>query len=270
MNFNDILSRRNKALLRELIITDFKLRYQGSALGYLWSLFRPLFLFGVLLFVFGFMLKVGSDIPYYKEYLLLGIVLWSFFVEATNNGLRAIVDRGDLLRKIKFPRYIVVVSGTISALINLGISLAVVFIFMAFSGVSITPMVLLLPLLIVELYVFTLALSFLLSALYVKFRDISYVWELLIQAAFYATPILYPLSLVKDKSHLLAKLLLINPMAQIIQDARYILITNRTDTLIGETGRWYYSLIPVAIVIIISIWATIYFRKHSRTFAEDI
>ena len=270
MNVKNLLSHKNKALLRELIITDFKLRYQGSALGYMWSLFRPLFLFGILLFVFGFMLKVGSTMPHYKEYLLLGIVFWSFFAEATNNGLRAIVDRGDLIRKINFPKFIVVVSGTVSALINFGISLVVVFIFMLFSGIELRSVALLLPILVVELYIFSLAISFLLSALYVKYRDISYVWELLMQAAFYATPILYPLSLVKDKSLLLSKLLLLNPMAQIIQDARYILITPKTDTLIGLTHNWLLVLVPVSLVILVIIYATYYFRKNSKTFAEDI
>src|SRR5471030_1004722 len=153
MNVRNIFSHRNRALLRELVATEFKLRYQGSALGYLWSLFRPLFLFGTLLVVFGFILKIGSNIEHYPIYLLLGIVLWSFFAEATNNGLQSIVGRGDLIRKINFPKYIIVISGTISALINLGISAAVVLLFLAFSAIPLRPIALVFPLLIVELYV---------------------------------------------------------------------------------------------------------------------
>lgn len=270
MDVSRIFSHRNRALLRELVATDFKLRYQGSALGYLWSLFRPLFLFGILLIVFGLILKVGSNIEHYSIYLLLGIVLWNFFLEATNNGLHSILNRGDLIRKINFPKYIIVISGTISALINLGISLIVVLIFMAFSSVELRPLALLLPLLIVELYIFALALAFFLSALYVKYRDITYIWELIMQAAFYATPILYPLALVTAKSAILAKLLLLNPMAQIVQDARYVLITPQTDTLIKLSNNKFAIAVPILIVLATVLVAGWYFKKSSKYFAEDV
>jgi len=270
MDVRRIFSHRNRALLRELVVTDFKLRYQGSALGYLWSLFRPLFLFGILLVVFGFILKVGSNIEHYPIYLLLGIVLWNFFVEATNNGLHSILNRGDLIRKINFPKYIIVVSGTISALINLGISLIVVAIFMLFSGIELRPVALAFPLIIIELYVFALALAFFLSALYVKYRDITYIWELIMQAAFYATPILYPLSLVSAKSAIIAKLMLLNPMAQMVQDARYILVTPQTDTLIKLSHNRLAIAIPALIVITTVVVAGYYFKKSSGFFAEDV
>lgn len=257
-------------LLRQLVVTDFKLRYQGSALGYLWALVRPLALFAILLTVFGFILKIGSNIPHYPLYLLLGIVLWNFFAEATNNGLQSVVNKGDLIRKLNFPKYIIVVSGTISALINLGISLVVVFIFFVFSGVELRPIALLFPLLVVELYVLALALAFFLSALYVKYRDINYIWELFIQAAFYATPIIYPMTLVVDKSPYLAKLMLLNPMAQIIQDSRYILVSNQTTTLLKLSSNWFVILIPVLLVVALVFLAIFYFRKNSRYFAEEV
>lgn len=270
MNLNNIFSHRNRTLLRELVATDFKLRYQGSALGYLWSLFRPLVLFGILLAVFGYILKIGSDIPHYPIYLLLGIVLWNFFVEATNTGLQSIVSRGDLLRKINFPKYIIVVSGTISALINLGISLVVVGIFMAFNGVELRATALFLPLIILELYVFALALAFFLATMFVKFRDIGYIWELGLQAAFYATPILYPMSFVTGKSVLLAKLMLLNPMAQIVQDARYVLVTPHTDTLAKLTNNPVAIAAPIVIILITILAASLYFRASSRFFAENV
>lgn len=270
MLVKNIFSHRNRALLRELVVTEFKLRYQGSALGYLWSLFRPLFLFGILLIVFGFILKIGSSIEHYSIYLLLGIVLWSFFLEATNNGLQSIVGRGDLIRKINFPKYIIVVSGTISALINLGISLIVVFGFMLFSGVELRSTILFLPFIILELYVFALALAFFLSALYVKYRDISYMWELLLQAAFYATPILYPMSFVTEKSTFLAKLILLNPMAQIVQDARFVLVTPESDTLLKLTNNQFIVLVPPLVVLVTVITAGLYFRKSSKYFAENV
>lgn len=270
MNPRNVFSHRNYSLLKELVATDFKLRYQGSILGYMWSLFRPLFLFTILLAVFGFVLKIGSNIEHYPIYLLLGIVIWNFFVEATNNGLQSIVGRGDLIRKINFPKYIIVVSGTISALINLGISMLVVFAFMFFSGIELRPIVGLLPLLIIELYIFALALAFFLSALYVKYRDIGYVWELLLQAAFYATPILYPLSFVTAKSPILAKIMLLNPIAQIVQDMRYVLITPQTDTLYKLSHNVFAMAVPGLIIVTVIITASMYFKNSSRYFAENV
>lgn len=270
MYIRNIFSHRNRALLRELVATEFKLRYQGSALGYLWSLVRPLVLFSILLVVFGLIVRVSSSIEHYPVYLLLGIVLWNFFVEATNMGLQSIVSRGDLIRKINFPKYIIVISGTISALINLGISLIVVAIFLLVNRIPLQLDALYFPLLIIELYVFALALAFFLSAFYVKYRDITYIWELGLQAAFYATPILYPMSLVLNKSALLAKILLLNPVAQIIQDSRYVLITHQTDTISKLSPNLLYVAAPPLIVLVTIIGAAYYFRKSSRYFAENV
>lgn len=227
-------------------------------------------MFAILLTVFGFVLKIGSTIPHYPLYLLIGIVLWNFFVEATNFGLQSIVSRGDLIRKINFPKYIIVVSGTISALINLAISLVVVLIFMAFSGVFLKPIALLFPLLIIELYVAALALAFFLSALYVKYRDIGYVWELLLQAGFYATPIIYPVSIVLKKSHLLAKLMLLNPLAQIVQDARFILVSKQTVTLQSLSHNPVLLALPLLMIALVILAASFYFRSNARYFAEDV
>jgi ABC-2 type transport system permease protein len=262
--------RYSTILLRQLVVTDFKLRYQNSALGYAWSLVRPLVLFAILLTVFGFILKIGSTIPHYPIYLLVGIVLWNFFAEATNTGLQAIVGRGDLIRKLDFPRYTIVVAGSISALINLGLSLIVVFIFLAFSGVHLTPIALLFPILVLELYLLALALAFFLSALYVKYRDITYMWELFMQAAFYATPIIYPMAVVVSKNKLIAKIILLNPMAQIIQDARYVLVSPQTVVLSDVVHSWYVIAFPIFIVLATIVAATYYFRKSSKDFAENV
>lgn len=271
MKLSNIVSRRNRILLRELVITDFKLRYQGSVLGYAWSLLKPLFLFAILYSVFGLVLRLGSDVPHFPVYLLLGIVLWSFFTEATNQGLAAIVERGDLIRKINFPKYIIVLSNTISALINLGFNLMVVFFFVVINGVDLHWYVLLLPLIIVELYVFALALAFFLSALYVKFRDIGYLWEVILQGAFYATPILYPVAMVAEQAgDFVAKLLLLNPVAQIIQDARYLLVTPESVTTWSIFGGFWYGYIPVGIIAVTIVLASWYFKRNSGSFAENV
>lgn len=215
-------------LLRELVITDFKLRYQGSFLGYLWSLLRPLALFVILYLVFVRFLRFGNALPHYPVYLLLGIVLWNYFAEVTNGGVGAIVGKGDLLRKLNFPKYVIVLAGSFSALINLAINLVVVFVFMFINSVDWQWTALLVPFVIAELFLLSLAVAFLLSAVFVKLRDVNYIWEVIMQGAFYATPIIYPLTAIPAKA---AKILMLNPVAQIIQDMRYLLVTHDTKTI---------------------------------------
>ncbi|MDB5160592.1 MAG: polysaccharide permease [Candidatus Saccharibacteria bacterium] len=269
MKLSNVFSRRNRILLRELVITDFKLRYQGSALGYAWSLLKPLFLFAIMYVVFGLLVKLGS-IEHYAVYLLLGIVLWTFFAEATNQGMSSIVGRGDLLRKINFPKYIIVLSTTISALINLTLNLIIVAVLMIFNGVEIGASAALLPLYILEIYLFALGLALFLSALNVRYRDTSHIWEIIMQAAFYATPIIYPLAIVVQKSHLAAQLLLLNPVAQAIQDARYVLITKQSITIPTLYNNDYFEIIPIAITIIVFVGGALYFKRNSKRFAENI
>ena len=129
MKFPNVLNRRNRILLNELTKTDFKLRYQGSILGYLWAIIRPLLMFGILYIVFAKFLRFGDEIPYYPVYLLIGTVLWNFFTECTNQGIQSLILRSDLMRKIAFPKWIIVLSATTTALINLGINFIVVIIF---------------------------------------------------------------------------------------------------------------------------------------------
>ena len=270
MKISNILSRRNRILLRELVITDFKLRYQGSVLGYLWSLLKPLLLFAILYVVFVQFLKFGSDVEHYPVYLLLGVVLWSFFIEATTQGMQAIVARGDLIRKINFPKYIIVISGTISALINLLLNLLVVLVFVIVNGVDLSLTTLWLPLNLLELYVFSLAIAFLLGAIYVKYRDISHIWEVFLQGAFYATPILYPISMVVAQSELVAKIVMLNPVAQIIQDARYNLISHHTTTVENLIHSPMLALLPYLFVLLLLVVAVWYFKKNQARFAENV
>jgi ABC-2 type transport system permease protein len=260
---------KNLILLRELVVTDFKLRYQGSALGYAWSLLKPLFLFAILYVVFDKFLRLGRDIEHFPVYLLFGIVLWSFFTEATSNGLQSIINRGDLIRKINFPKFIIVVSGTISALINLLINLVVVLVFVLINGDGLTWAALWVIPLIIELYIFALAIAFLLAAVNVKYRDVGYLWEIFMQAAFYATPILYPLQMVVKESELAARILMLNPVAQIVQDARYFLITPQT-LRIGDLLHDWKIIIPYVIILVLSLVAIYYFNKTSKYFAEEI
>jgi ABC-2 type transport system permease protein len=266
----NLFSKRNKALLKELVKTEFKLRYQGSALGYAWSLLKPLGLFSILYVVFVKFLRIGGDVPNFPVYLLLGIVLWNFFAEATFGALGSIVGRGDVIRKIKFPKYIIVISGTVNALINLAFNLFVVLVFALIAGADLGMRSLLAPIFIIQLYVLALGIGLFLSALYVKFRDISHIWEVLMQGAFYATPILYPVNIILDNFNpIAAKIVMLNPVAQIIQDMRFLLVTEQTKRT-TDIVQLPFSLIPYVFVLLSLALGTIYFRKKSKYFAEHI
>jgi len=263
-----IFTKKNRALLSELVRTDFKLRYQGSVLGYAWSLLRPLFLFAILYIVFVRFLKFGGTVPHYPVYLLLGIVLWNFFTEMTGQSLESIVDRGDLIRKVRIPRWIIILSRSVSALINLVLNLLVVFVFMVLSGADLAESALWFPFVLLEVYVFAFGMSLFLAALYVKYRDTKHIWEVIIQAFFYITPIIYPLAKITSLS--LQQLLLLNPMAQAIQDARSMLITPKTIT-IGEVFNTPFAhLFPLVLSVMLLVFGALYFRRESKYFAENI
>ncbi len=261
------LTDKNRAILREVIVTNFKVRYQGSVLGYMWSLLKPLFMFAILYIVFTQVFKVGDGIEHYPVYLLLGIVLWNFFTEATTTGLSSIVDSGELIRKISIPRYLIVIASIVSALINLGLSLIVVFIFALISGVPIRLEWLILPILVLELIILSQGLAFLLSAVFVRFRDISYIWEVVLQAGFYITPIIYPLQRVTDP--IFQQIIMLNPMAQIIQDMRQALVTGDSIT-VWEIGGISYGIVPVLTAVLVFVIGALHFKRKSKTFAEDI
>lgn len=262
--------RYSLILLRELVITEFKLRYQGSFLGYMWSLLRPLFLFVILYVVFTHFLGIGKDMEQWPVAMLLGIVLWNFFAEVTNNGVTSIVNRGDVIRKINFPKYVIVIAGTISAFINMLLNMVVIIAFMVISGVHFSLAALLSPIYILEIFVFALGLAFLLSAVFVKLRDINYIWEIIMQGLFYASAIIYPISMVVTMNEKAATLLLLNPVAQAIQDTRHTLVHPENHTLYELTGSIAIASIPVVIVIVTFIIGALYFKRKSPTFAENV
>ena len=264
------VTKQNKALLSELVRTDFKLRYQGSVLGYGWSLLRPLFLFGILYVIFALVLKSSGGIPHFPVYLLLGIVLWTFFTDMTTQSLGSIVGRGDLIRKIRIPRWIIVFSSSLLALVNLGLNLIIVAIVMVVNGVHLQLSIVLLPFLLLEIYLLALGVSLFLSAAFVKFRDISYIWEVLLQAAFYLTPILYAMSIITRPG--IQKVMLLNPMAQAIQDARYVSVTHdyRVVTISRVFDGGWYMYVPFAVVILVLIGGVLYFKSQADSFAENL
>lgn len=265
-----VFSKKNKALLTELVKTDFKLRYQGSAIGYMWSLLRPLFMFAILYFVFTTVFPLGKGVPHYPVYLFLGIILWNFFTEMTQQSLGSIVGRGDLIRKIRIPRWLIVTGTSLNALINLALNCTVLAVFMAINHVPIMSSIVWLPFIILEIYIFATGLSFFFAAAYVKYRDIQYIWEVMLQAGFYVTPILYPLTQIHNV--LYQKLIFMNPMAQAIQDARYAVVSHHSDVItiwrVFDSG--WYAMIPFVIVIVVLVGGIAYFRNQQNSFAENL
>ncbi|KFI84419.1 MULTISPECIES: ABC transporter permease [Bifidobacterium] len=269
---NRLQARYHYALVvfKELVKTNFKLRYQGSFLGVLWSVLQPLMLFAVMYMVFVKFLKFSDGTPTFPISLLCGTCLWQFFSESTGMGMRSIVDRGDLLRKIHFPNYIIVASTTMGSMISLAINLGVVILFGTFAHAHYTWRVLLVIPSIVQLYAISLGVALLLGSLYVYFRDIGHIWEVVLQAMFYATPIIYPISMVVDRGFgWAAKVMMLMPTTQTIMDIRHNLLSPEYIPTVWTTvnNKWL-CLIPYVSSIVI-LWLGIHvFRKYSAKFAE--
>ena len=258
-------------VFKELVKTNFKLRYQGSFLGVLWSVLQPLMLFAVMYVVFVKFLKFSDGTPTFPISLLCGTCLWQFFSESTSMGMRAIVDRGDLLRKIHFPNYIIVASTTMGSMISLAINLCVVILFGTFAHAHYTWRVILVIPSIIQLYAISLGVALLLGSLYVYFRDIGHIWEVLLQAMFYATPIIYPISKVQKNPEFswAADLLMLSPTTQTIMDIRHNLLSPEyVPTIWSMIDNRWLCLLPYALSVIV-LWAGIHvFRKYSAKFAE--
>lgn len=267
--------RYSLILLKELVRTDFKVKYQDSFLGYLWSALKPLFIFTILYVVFIKVLRVGANIENWAVALLMGIVLWQFFTDITGGTLKSIVNKGGLLRKMKFPRYIIIVSSAVSALITLSINLVVIVFFAAINHVPLTWGVLIIIPLIVQLFIFAIGVAFFLSAAYVRFRDIQYIWEVVSQGLFYGSAIIFPVSLIANIGgsigDTLVRVALANPVAQIIQDARHNAINNEIPSLWTVSGESMIAyLVPISVTVIVFLAGGWYFKKKSPYFAEDV
>lgn len=220
------MQKQNLNIIRELVISDFKLRYQNSYLGYLWTLFKPMLLFGVIYLVFSVFMK--SPVPNYPIYLLLGILLWNFFAEATLIGMNTFLNKRDLVTKIYFPRATLIFASTVSSLVTLLLNLIIFFIFLGFSGVQPGPEAFFFILYLVEVYLITTGITFILASLFLYFKDLQHIWEILLQIGFWLTPIIYPLTIVPEKYH---RYIFLNPMARIIEYSRDIFIRHNIPDL---------------------------------------
>lgn len=262
------LTDRNKAILREIVAADFKVRYQGSFLGYVWAVLKPLLMFAVLYVLFTYVAPIGKGVEHYGVSLLIGVVLWNFFQETTMMGASSIVENGDLIRKISIPRYLIVIARSVSALINLGLSLIVVVIFALMNGIMPAWSWLLMIPAIIELYIFSLGVAFVLATALVRFRDITYIWEVFLQAGFYASAIMIPMKVVPVKWH---DIFFMNPIVQIVQDARAVIIPSEHNITIWNTVQNPLAkMTPFLIITAICVVGILYFRNQSKYFAEDV
>lgn len=258
-------------VFKELVKTNFKLRYQGSYLGVLWSVLQPLMLFAVMYVVFVKFLKFTDGTPTFPISLLCGTCLWQFFTESTSMGMRSIVDRGDLLRKIHFPNYIIVAATTMGSMISLAINLGVVILFGFFAHAHYTWRVITVIPSILQLYAISLGVALLLGSLYVYFRDIGHIWDVILQALFYATPIIYPLSMVQKnpKFSWAADFMMLVPTTQTIMDIRHNLLSPEyVPTIWTVVDNKILCLIPYVLSVLV-LWLGVHvFRKYSAKFAE--
>jgi ABC-2 type transport system permease protein len=267
--------RRFFDLLWLLSVTEFKRTYFGTVFGYLWSLVRPLMLFGVLLFVFTQVFKIGSELHNYPVLLLLGIVQFTFFQEASTNAVTSVVAQEGVVRKTQFPRLVIPLSTVVTAGFNYCLNLVIVFIFILAWGVDPTwTWLLFLPATAV-LFVFTAAVSMTLSVLYVRFRDVAIIWTVAAQMLFYATPILYPLGPkptgIDNQS--VERLLMINPLGVLFQQVRvWILAEPRSvaPTASMAAGGAIHLLPAAAIFVGVCAFGAWIFNRDAPRIAEDL
>jgi len=259
--------RRFMSLTYTLAITDFKLRFFGSALGYLWSLARPLLLFGTLYFVFTEIVRFGEGIEHYPVYLLSSIVLFTFFSETTSRGVRALVERENLLRKIRFPRMVIPLSVALHSLFNLGLNLIVVFAFVFASGIEPTLDWFQIPLLIGMLVFFATGVTMLLSALYVRFRDMEPIWEVALQLLFYGSPVIYVITTVPDS---VRELVMFNPIASILTQWRHAVIDQDAPTAGTAIGGLELLVVPVVFVLALFALGWWVFTREAPRIAENL
>ena len=264
--FRSTATVRNLDLVRELAITQFKLKYTGSVLGYVWSLLKPLMLFGVMYEVFGHLFHQDQ----YKDFpiqLLVGIVIWNFFGETTGTAMSSIASNGHLIRKASFPRVILVIASSLTALFTFLINIALIIIVAApLHGMDLGLRTLTVPLFLLELYVFTLGVSMLLASLFVFFRDLGHIWEVASLVLFYGSAVVYLFDTVIPKS--VKPWASVNPIAQIIEDMRHALVTPTSKWMYGIVG--WPSLLAYAVVVLAVGLGLFAFNRLSPRFAEEL
>jgi ABC-2 type transport system permease protein len=261
--------RRMGQLAVTLAVMEFKLRFFGSALGYFWQLARPLMLFGVLYAVFTQFVKLGSGVDFYPAILLMGIVVFTFFADATSGAVTSVADRESLVRKIEFPRLVVPLAVILTAYFNLALNLLAVLVFVVATGVEPRVEWVTLPFFLAVLGLWVAGLSMLLSALYVRFRDVQPIWEVLLQVIFYGSPILYVIEILPSVE-LQRLIVILNPVATILVQMRHSLIDPSAPNAWDAAGGGAWLLVPAAILVasvVVGFWV---FNREAPRIAEEL
>jgi ABC-2 type transport system permease protein len=263
---NDDL-RRFASLTWTLATTEWKLRFYGSALGYVWSLARPFLLFGVIYLVFAEFADLGDEVAHYPVYILFSMVLFNFFAETTNGSLVSLVARENLLRKVRFPRLAIPLSVALTALFNLGMTLVAVLIFAVASGVYPEWSWLELPVIIVLLAMLAIGVGMLLSALFVRYRDIAPIWDVVAQALFYASPVLYATTMLPEEyQHPYAA----SPIAALLAQMRHAVIEPGAPSAWEAIGGAERLVIPLGLIFGLFALGCWYFNRQAPRIAENL
>jgi ABC-2 type transport system permease protein len=292
--------RHYRHLTVELAISQFKLRYTGSVLGYFWSLLKPAMIFAIMYFIFVDLFKIQDGTEFYGMQVLLGIVVWTFFAECTSSAMQAIASNGGLIRKAYFPRSILVIAASLSALFTFVINLLIVFVIaVALHQIDISLRIIVVLPLLLELYLLALGISLFLAALFVQYHDVSHLWEVLMQLLFYASGVMFSLTYVLQRLHLalevgstkpqpphllwIVQVMAANPIMQNIEDLRHALLTPQAPwTELVVTGHlaavhqyaaldvpWEVPL-PFLAVLLVVTFGALTFRFRARSFAENL
>lgn len=251
-----------KELVWMLAKTDFKLRYHGSVLGYLWALLKPLLTFAILNFVFSSMFNPrGTGISTYSLELLVSLMMFYFFSEGTSAGMSSLLNKSQLVTKIYVPRWTIILASTINATLIYLMNLMVIALFFVIKGFmpSIGAIVMFL-LFSIFIYVIVLSFALITAPLYVKFRDLSMIWEVLLMIIMYASPIIYPLTMLPAQYH---TVILLNPLAFIVHFTKESLINNH----FADPSQY---IAFIAIVIGAFAFSIFSYRKLAPRVAEDI
>lgn len=262
--------RRTVYLSFTLAFTELKVRFFDSALGYFWSLIRPLLFFGVLYVVFNQIIRLGDEIGFYPVVLLMGIVLYTFVAEATGDAVESMIKHQTLIRAVAFPRLVIPLAVTVMAAFNLLMNLIVVFVFMAIAGVDVRWTWLELPFLVGLLVILALGVALLLSVLYVRYRDIKPIWQVVLQALFYGTPILYPVEVITRRYPEALKYVMCNPLAAINQQVRYAVIDPAAPSAAAAIGGFGRLIVPLAIIAALFVAGLVCFARMAPRIAEEL
>jgi ABC-2 type transport system permease protein len=254
-------------LVVTLAVTDFKLKYYGSVLGYVWTLARPFLFFGVIYFVFTEIVGLDKNVPNYGVYILFALVLFQFFGEVTGNCLGSLVARESMLRKMRFPRLVIPLSVVLTALFNLGMTLIAVFIFAIASGVTPTWGWLELPVIIVLLTIFATGCGLVLSALFVRYRDVQPIWDVTSQVLFYASPILYVATMVPESYQ---RAYLANPISALLTEMRHAVVDPTARPVWDAIGGAERLLVPGGIVVAVFLLGLWVFTRGAPRIAENL